>query len=206
MTAQRIWLASASPRRQAILRQLGIAFETASPQVDEDAITAASPEQLALARARAKARDVARRVGPEGFVIGADTVVVLEGEILGKPADAADAVRMLERLSGRRHSVITGVCIVRKPDGREHAYTERAEVDFAALDRPTAVAYVSSGEPLDKAGAYAAQGLGAAFVKRIEGSFFTVVGLPTASLVEALRELGWTGFLAGFDRAGAHAR
>ncbi|MBE3590493.1 MAG: septum formation inhibitor Maf [Firmicutes bacterium] len=205
MSRARVWLASTSPRRQAVLRQLGIAFEVLAPQVDEEAIGAATPEQLALARARAKARDAARRVD-EGFVIGADTVVALDGEVLGKPSDAAEAVRMLERLSGRRHTVVTGVCIVRRPDGREHAYTERSEVEFTALDRATAAAYAATGEPLDKAGAYAVQGLGAAFVRRIEGSFYAVVGLPAASLVEALREMGWTGFLADAARAGARGR
>ncbi len=189
-------LASASPRRAEVLRNAGIAFEAMATGVDEVPQPNESPEELVRRLAENKARLTAPRVaGRDGpvIVVGADTEVVLDGAVLGKPASAEDARGMLRRLSGRTHSVITGLAAIRLPDGEARTELETTQVSFAPLTPEEVEDYVASGEPFDKAGAYAIQGRGGRFVTRVEGCYFNVVGLPLARLYRILRDLGWSG-------------
>jgi len=189
-------LASASPRRAEVLRNAGIAFEAMATGVDEVPQPNESPEELVRRLAENKARLAAPRVaGRDGpvIVVGADTEVVLDGAVLGKPASAEDARGMLRRLSGRTHSVITGLAAIRLPDGEARTELETTQVSFAPLTPEEVEDYVASGEPFDKAGAYAIQGRGGRFVTRVEGCYFNVVGLPLARLYRILRDLGWSG-------------
>jgi len=178
-------LASASPRRVALLRQVGVAFTVVDPGPDRDWPGEAEPRHGVRALALDKARRVAARRGSE-LVIGADTVVVIRGSRLGKPADAAEATAMLGRLHGRTHEVWTGIALVRGQEQRTAA--ECTRVQFARLTPEEIAAYVRSGEPLDKAGAYGIQGLAAMFVRRVEGDYSNVVGLPLARLRQVLAE------------------
>jgi len=178
-------LASASPRRVSLLRQAGAAFTVVDPGPDRDWPGGAPPRHGVRALALEKARRVAAR-RPGKVVIGADTVVVLRGERLGKPADAAQAVAMLQRLHGRAHEVWTGIAVVRDHETRTAA--ECAVVRFTRLTPEEIAAYVKTGEPLDKAGGYGIQGLAGQFVRGIEGDYTTVVGLPLARLRQVLRE------------------
>jgi len=176
-------LASQSPRRAEILRQAGIPFVVRSALVDEAPQANEQPEDYVRRLAEEKALAVA--AAPDETVLGADTTVVIGNELLGKPEDAADAVRMLEVLSGRGHQVLTGICL-RRPSGtvRDFAATR---VWFTRMTSREIEDYVASGEPLDKAGAYAIQGLGSKFIERIEGCYFNVVGLPIALVYKHLR-------------------
>jgi septum formation protein len=178
-------LASASPRRVTLLRQAGAAFTVVDPGPDRAWPGAAEPRHGVRALALDKARRVAAQ-RPGAVVIGADTVVVVRGERLGKPRDAAEALKMLQRLQGRRHEVWTGLAVVR--DGEQRTGAEVTTVHFARLADSDLRAYVASGEPLDKAGAYGIQGLAGQFVRRIEGDFTTVVGLPLGRLRAMLAE------------------
>ena len=169
-------LASQSPRRAEILRQAGIPFTARAASVDETPLAGEKPEDYVRRLAEWKA--LAVYAARDETVLGADTVVVVDGEMLGKPADAAGARRMLARLSGRRHEVITGICLRRGAELiRDCAVTE---VWFAPMSAHEIDEYVSSGEPMDKAGAYAIQGRAAKFIERIDGCYFNVVGLPVA--------------------------
>jgi septum formation protein len=172
-------LASASPRRVALLKQVGLEFTVADPGPDRAWPGEAEPRHGVRALALDKARRIAAR-RPDAVVIGADTVVVARDVRLGKPRDADEALTMLRRLHGRTHEVWTGVAVVRGNDQRTAA--EVTKVQFARLDEDTLRAYVATGEPLDKAGAYGIQGRAGAFVRRIEGDYFNVVGLPLARL------------------------
>lgn len=177
-------LCSASPRRAALLEAAGLVFERGpSPDVDETPPAGVAPEDVAEALAVRKARVAAARA-PGRTVLCADTTVVLDGEILGKPADAADAARTLRALSGRTHAVVTGVAVAR--DGDVVSGADRALVTFRPLDDAEIARYVATGEPLDKAGAYALQGGAAGFVARREGRVDTVVGLPVPLVVSLL--------------------
>jgi len=169
-------LASQSPRRAEILRQAGIRFVVRAVPVDETLHSGETPEEYVRRLAEAKARAVP--AGPDEIVLGADTTVVVDGEILAKPADASDARRMLTLLSGRRHEVITGICL-RRGEERicDHAVTA---VWFAPMSEQEIAEYVASGEPMDKAGAYAVQGAASKFIPRIEGCYYNVMGLPIA--------------------------
>ncbi len=193
----RLILASASPRRAEVLRDAGIAFEAISTNTDESRRSDEAPEELVLRLAEDKAKAAAAKVAGTGpaIVVGADTEVVVDGpgerEVLGKPASAADAREMLRRLSGRTHSVVTGLVVIRLPDGASRSELEITHVTFAALSEREIEDYVASGEAFDKAGAYAIQGRGGRFVSRVEGCYFNVVGLPLARLYRILRELGW---------------
>lgn len=180
-----IVLASASPRRVTLLRQVGLAFTVADPGPDRDWPGKAEPRHGVRALALEKARRVAAR-RPEALVIGADTVVVARGVRLGKPAGEAEALEMLKRLQGRTHEVWTGLAIVR--GGEQRTAAEVTKVQFARLDDAELRAYVRTGEPLDKAGAYGIQSLAAQFVRRIEGDYGNVVGLPLARLRQLLKE------------------
>jgi len=176
-------LASQSPRRAEILRQAGIPFTVRTAPVDETPLPEERPEDYVLRLAEWKALAVS--AGPGEIVLGADTTVVADGEMPGKPADAADARRMLAALSGRRHEVLTGICL-RRAAGivRDFASTE---VWFAPMSDAEIDAYVASGEPMDKAGGYAIQGLASRYVERIAGCYLDVVGLPVALVYRHLR-------------------
>ena len=186
-------LASDSPRRAEVLADAGFAFEAAAAGVDESRREGEPAEAYVRRLAEAKARAVSARITPPAMVIAADTAVVVEGELLGKPASAEDAGEMLRRLSGGTHQVLTGLAVLRLPEGAARVEIETTQVTFALLTETEIEAYVASGEPLDKAGAYAIQGRGGRFVARVEGCYFNVVGLPLARLYRILRELGWDG-------------
>jgi septum formation protein len=177
-------LASQSPRRSEILRQAGIPFTVRVADVDESVLAGESPADYVQRLAAAKAYAVEASDGET--VLGADTTVVIDGEILAKPVDAADARRMLVRLSGRRHEVLTGVCL-RRGEGAIRDYVTTGVI-FAPLSDAEIDEYVASGEPMDKAGAYAIQGLASKFVERIEGDYFNVMGLPVALVYRWLRD------------------
>jgi len=187
--ARALVLASGSPRRREILGQLGISFEVVPSEVVEPARGDETPAHYAQRLARLKARDVATHVPGGSLVLGADTVVVVDDDVLGKPADAADARAMIARLAGRAHDVITGVSVI-AADGVDETIHETTRVWFRALDAQAQARYADSGEGADKAGGYAIQGLGAGLVTRIEGSYSNVVGLPAAQVVELLARVG----------------
>ncbi len=184
-------LASASPRRSALLSQIGLTFEVRPSDVVEPLhnIHSNNPasevtQKLALLKATAVAQHF-----DDAIIIGADTLVSLEGKLLGKPSDDADAFEMLTHLSGTCHEVVTGVALVDAGTGRKIVWSEATQVYFRELQSNEITAYIASGETSDKAGAYGIQGRGAAFVRRIEGCYFNVVGLPLASLVEHFKTL-----------------
>ncbi len=187
-------LASSSPRRRALLQDAGYQFRTEVPGIDEVRRKGESPDDFALRAAREKAEWIAARLecGPGmAVVLAADTVVVDGDESLGKPRDDDDARRMLAQLSGRTHRVVTGVCLCLAPPGDPAEVTSflvSTSVTFRTLTPDTIAAYIATGEPHDKAGAYGIQGHGGALVARIDGSYTNVVGLPVEEVVEALRE------------------
>ncbi len=180
-------LASASPRRQELLRNSGIAFEVQPANIPEEPLSDEDPKSCAERMAREKALAIARQ-RPEDCVLGADTVVVANGQLLGKPSDAADAERMLRQLSGRDHQVITGVCLV--IGGHASIASETTLVSMSEITDQEIADYVASGEPMDKAGAYAIQGIASRWIPRIEGDYSNVVGLPVALVFRMLREQG----------------
>jgi len=183
-------LASASPRRQELLRNAGIAFVVHPADIPEVPLPDESPLSFAERLAREKALAVLpQRAGD--VVLGADTVVVVDGLILGKPCDQADAARMLRLLSGRTHWVITGVCLAGPPwDGFVDVRSETTRVAMDALTDEDIRSYIATGEPMDKAGAYAVQCIASRWISRIEGDYFNVVGLPVALVHRMLREHG----------------
>ena len=187
-------LASASPRRAEILRNAGIQFEIRKTDVDESRIVGELPgdyvRRLALAKALSAATEY-RDPLDETLILGADTVVVVDADILGKPASQDDARSMLRRLSGRIHEVHTGLALLRKPGTMQRVVEEITRVHFASLTEREIEDYIATGEPFDKAGAYGIQGIGGRYVTRIEGCYFNVMGLPLARLWSLLRELGW---------------
>ena len=185
-------LASASPRRAEILRDAGIPFTQLSSAVDETPYPEETPQDHVQRLSSAKAELVAARAVGPAIVIAADTVVTLEGHIFGKPRSSDDARHMLEKLSGRTHSVVTGVTLIRLPDAERITFVESTLVHFAALSGEEINRYLATNEPHDKAGAYAIQGRAGRFIPRIEGCYFNVVGLPLARLQHALNELGWS--------------
>jgi septum formation protein len=182
-------LASASPRRAELLRAAGIPFTVRPADLDESVLAGESPEAYVRRLAEAKAEAAAAYVGPT-FVLSADTVVVVDDVILGKPVDAADAARMLRLLSDRTHEVLTGVCL-NGHNGRRDLRVERTMVEFSRLGDADIAWYISTGEPMDKAGAYAIQGGASRYVTRIEGSYSNVVGLPVALVWQMLRDAGF---------------
>ena len=183
----RLVLASASPRRADLLRAAGIAFDVLPVDIDERFKPGEKPEHAVARLAETKAT-VAAASHPDAIVLGADTTVVIRGEVLAKPADAADAERMLRLLSGRTHEVFTGVCVCHK--GRRLVHVEPSRVRMAQLGDSEIEWYISTGEPFDKAGGYAVQGLASRFIEGIDGSYSNVVGLPISSVYELLKELG----------------
>ena len=180
-------LASASPRRQELLRNAGISFEVQPSDIPEDPLPGEGARECAERLAREKALAVARN-RPNDTVLGADTVVVIDGQILGKPTNAADAMRMLRMLSGRVHQVITGVCFV--AGGRWSVVSETTLVTMAEIPEREIAEYVATGEPMDKAGAYAIQGIASRWIPRIEGDYGNVVGLPVALVWRMLWQTG----------------
>jgi septum formation protein len=188
--AARIILASASPRRAELLRAAGIAHDIRASNVDETVSPGEEPEVYVKRLAEAKALAIAS-VSPGRTVLGADTVVVVDDQLLGKPRDAEDAARMLHLLSGRAHEVLTGVSVIHgsgRGSGTTDTRVDFTTVEFAKLGQEDIAWYVASGEPLDKAGAYAIQGLASRFVIRIDGSYSNVVGLPVALVYEMLEK------------------
>jgi septum formation protein len=191
-------LASASPRRQELLRNAGIPFTVYPANIPEAALSGESPRACAERLAREKANVVLVQQ-PGKFVLGADTIVVVDGEILGKPRDEADAMRMLRLLSGRTHQVITGVCLVgplrtgnqKLGTGFEDTRSETTLVAVTHLSDEDIHAYIATGEPMDKAGAYAIQGIASRWIPRIEGDYFNVVGLPVVLVQRMLQEHGF---------------
>jgi nucleoside triphosphate pyrophosphatase len=188
----RLILASTSPRRAQILREAGLSFSIISSAVDETPMPGEPPSELVQRLADAKAELVAARAVGPAIVIAADTVVILEGQILGKPRSTDDARNMLEKLSGRTHSVVTGVSLVRLPDSERRRFIETTLVHFDRLSPSEITRYLATEEPHDKAGAYAIQGRAGRYIPRIEGCYFNVVGLPLAHLLTELHELGWS--------------
>jgi len=178
-----IVLASKSPRRRQLLEMLGIPVIVSAADVQEIPLPRERPGAYSARLARDKARAV-----PGQFVLGADTIVVIDDAILEKPADAADAVRMLERLQGRRHEVITSICLI--ADGVELQAQDVTAVFFRPATTDWLRSYVATGEPMDKAGSYGIQGYGAALVDRIEGDFFGVMGLPVRLVIDLLAQAG----------------
>ncbi|EPE7491514.1 Maf family protein [Cronobacter universalis] len=181
-----LYLASGSPRRQELLGMLGVTFERLVPGVEEQRAPQEAPQDYVTRLARDKARAGVALAARDLPVLGADTIVVLDGDVLEKPRDAAHAAEMLRRLSGQTHEVMTAVALADKQRVRERLVITR--VTFRALTAQDIAAYVESGEPMDKAGAYGIQGLGGCFVIRIEGSYHAVVGLPLVETWELLSE------------------
>lgn len=182
-------LASASPRRSELMRMLGLDHEIVPADVDESPLPGEAVLPHVERLARAKALHVAAK-RPNALVLGADTVVALDGEVLGKPTNREDAVATLMRLSGRQHEVHTGIALA-EPNGFTAVTTSSTRVRFRSFDHTVARRYVATGEPFDKAGSYGIQDLGAALVDGIEGDYYTVVGLPVAALVRLLERAGW---------------
>jgi septum formation protein len=183
-------LASASPRRADILKQLGLDFITQASQIDEQQVgLSLTPSAMVMELALNKARRVAES-SEEALVIGADTIVVIEKEVLGKPTSPEAAIVMLSRLNGKEHSVFTGLALVEVPSGRQKVSFAETKVKFRSLEPAEIVNYVATGEPMDKAGAYGIQGKGAILVEKINGCYFNVVGLPVAKLITMLKEFG----------------
>ncbi|MFZ0758729.1 MAG: Maf family protein [Candidatus Sulfotelmatobacter sp.] len=181
-------LASASPRRQELLRSAGIPFTAQPADIDETPLDGEAPRDCAERLAREKALAIFQHQA-NNYVLGADTIVVLDHMVLGKPRDAGDAARMLRRLSGRTHAVITGVCLV-GPAAFEKTASETTLVTMREISGDEIRGYVATGEPMDKAGAYAIQGIAARWIPRIEGDYANVVGLPVALVYAMLRERG----------------
>ena len=183
-----IILASASPRRQQLLELIGLDFTIMVSEVEEDNTKAMLPQELAVSHAVDKAVDVSRKVSREAVVIGADTIVVVDGRVFGKPRDSVEAVNMLTVLAGREHIVISGVAVVKGQTLVSDSMV--TTVKFRPLSEDQIKRYVASGEPMDKAGAYAIQGKGALLVESITGCYSNVVGLPLVTLSELLAQVG----------------
>ncbi len=186
--AGRFILASASPRRRELLEQVGAEFEII-PAVGEEVIASSEPKEAVMELSAQKAAEVAGKLqGENAVILGADTVVVYGGQILGKPRDAADAEQMLSMLCGNTHSVYTGVTIIRMQNGQTErcSFYEETKVTMYPMSREQIVSYIRTGEPMDKAGAYGIQGKGALFVEKINGDYNNVVGLPIAKVFQML--------------------
>lgn len=182
----RFILASASPRRKELLEQIGVKFDIL-PVTGEEVITKELPGEVVMELAKQKAEEVAKTAGADALVLGADTVVAYEGKILGKPKDEADALRMLTMLSGKEHEVYTGVALIDNRDQSMENFFERTKVTMYPVSEEEIRDYIAGGEPMDKAGAYAIQGLGAKFIQKIEGDYNNVVGLPIGRIYQEIK-------------------
>ena len=187
MTVLRVILASQSPRRRELLNLVGIAHEVQPADIDETYLAGERPHDHAERLARGKTAVIVARA-PDAVVIGSDTIVVVDGDVLGKPADDEDAARMLARLAGRSHTVITAVAVAWR--GETRSAVEEVGVSFHPLTREEIAAYIATREPMDKAGAYGIQGYGATIVSRVDGDYFAVMGLPLQCLTRVLASLG----------------
>lgn len=190
---EKIILASGSPRRREILHAVGLDFEVAVSDADESSVKPGEDvgiyvQELAMLKASCTAKALRERGERDVLIVAADTVVMSEGKILGKPHDEADARAMLAALSGKTHEVLTGICVFRLRDAFSVCAAERTEVTFRMLSEELIGAYVATGEPLDKAGAYGIQGRGALLCEKINGDYFNVVGLPVSELCRILDE------------------
>lgn len=179
-------LASASPRRKELLSNLNIDFKIITSKIEELISESENPSTVAMSLSFQKALSVANNVNENDIVIGADTIVVLDGEILGKPIDEKDAFNMIKKLSGKYHEVITGISVVRLSDNKKIIDQEITKVKMKKLDIDKINRYINTKEPLDKAGSYGIQGYGSLLVEKIEGDYFNVVGLPVGKLEEIL--------------------
>lgn len=187
---KRLVLASKSPRRQQILQGLGLQAQIIPSNIIEEVPRGVPPQEVAIHLALQKARDVASRLDYQALVIGADTIVVLEGEIMGKPGSPQEAFDMLSKLAGKEHEVITGIALVDSGGNVEIADYQSTRVKMKEVDSNRLWKYVETGEPLDKAGAYAVQGKASVFIERIDGCFFNVMGLPVTRLDSMLCSMG----------------
>lgn len=192
---KRIVLASQSPRRHELLEMVGIAHEVITSDCDEN-ISYDTPSEMVCRLSERKAEAVAKKLKTQdlqdeegALVIGSDTIVYFGGEVLGKPGSKEEAFRMLSALSGKEHSVFTGVTVIDTASGRSETFFEETKVTFYEIPKEELLDYIATGDPMDKAGSYGVQGRGAFLVKRIEGDYFTVVGLPVARLMRALRQM-----------------
>lgn len=188
MDMTQLVLASSSPRRRQLLEMAGLRFAVLVSDIDEQIQPNEPPAQIVQALAFQKAKAV-QRMNPDAYIIGADTIVVYNGQILGKPKTTEEAYEMLRTLSGKTHDVFTGVAIIAPHE--ETTFVERTEVTFWELTEDEITAYIETGEPMDKAGAYGIQGRGALLVQRIVGDYYAVMGLPLAKTVRELTKLGW---------------
>ena len=186
---RRIILASTSPRRKMLLEQIGLAFEQVASDYEEDMTLDMPPAELAKFLSKGKADSVSKNFD-DALVIAADTIVEFDGEIFGKPHTPENSFEMLSRLNGTTHSIITGMTIIDTASGRVESKAVTTEVDFRQLTEDEIQAYVDSGEPLDKAGAYGIQSLGVILIKEIRGDYSNIVGLPLTPLVEMLKDFG----------------
>lgn len=189
VNTSRIILASASPRRMELLKRAGLAFDVIPADIDESALPQEEPSQHVLRLAAGKALRVASD-NPDCLVIGADTIVFIDGEILGKPASREDARKMVAKLSGRAHEVYTGFCMTNINRAMHVARVVRTTVIFREIPQDEISWYIATPEPYDKAGAYAAQGISASFVQEIRGSCTNVIGLPLCEVIEQLKKIG----------------
>ena len=183
----KIILASASPRRREILDIVKIPYEVCVSDINETVSGELTPEQIAIELAKLKADAVRSKFNNDRIIIGCDTVVALKSEVFGKPKSYDEAIQMLKKLSGKIHQVYTGVCIINSSIST--SFSERTDVEFWTVSDEEISEYVKTGEPMDKAGAYAIQGLGSLFVKRINGDFYNVMGLPASKLCKILKEI-----------------
>ena len=182
-------LASASPRRRELFSLISIPFEVIPPKISEELFSGESPWDHAIRLAKAKAKDVSR-LFPHRWVIGADTIVFLDKKILGKPVEKEDAKKMLQFISGRVHKVVTGYVIINEELRKEISSWVESEVKIKNLSKKEIENYVATGEPMDKAGSYGIQGIGAFMVKEIKGSYTNVVGLPLCEVIDSLKDIG----------------
>jgi len=189
MQIPKITLASASPRRKMLLEQINLAFDVIASDIEEDADLSLPPEKFAAWNAEKKALAVLDQASlpPSTLIIAADSIVVLDGDILEKPTDEAHARDMLTQLSGNRHTVFSGVCLLYM--GRKITFCDRADVYMREISPAEIDAYIESGEPMDKAGSYGLQGFGAVYVKRVDGDYTTVIGLPLCALWTKMEEI-----------------
>jgi len=194
---KKLILASRSPRRSDLLGSLGVPFEVSPSHVEEHTDPERSPEENALSIARDKARWVAGKF-PDHYILGADTMVVLGREIIGQPVDKEDAFRILSRLAGKTHRVVTGVVLI-EPNGTDHEVAVSSNVAIKSASGEEIRSYIATGEPMDKAGAYAIQGEGSFLVESWEGSYSNIVGLPLEALTDLLNK-------AGFDVSGGEPK
>ena len=186
-----IILASASPRRRELLEQIGLSFRVIPSRIEEKELAGESPDAHVVRLSLEKASEVAARDKTTArWIIGSDTIVLCDNRILGKPEDATQATSMLRLLSGREHRVLSGFAVIDKESGQQRAEAVSTKVKFRQLTDEEIARYIATGEPMDKAGAYAIQGLGVCFVASIEGSYTNVVGLPLCRLTLTLKELG----------------